>query len=72
MKSSITIALPEDLRKEIDRVSEVEGISRSDLIRQSVRDYLFVREFRSLRTELSGRSPQGKRLSDEDVFEQVS
>jgi metal-responsive CopG/Arc/MetJ family transcriptional regulator len=45
----MTISIPKSVRAEIDRVSKAEGVSRSDIVRESIRDYLFVRKFRGLR-----------------------
>jgi len=37
------------MREEIDRVSKVEGVSKSDIVRESLREYLSIRQFRGLR-----------------------
>ncbi|HUT25108.1 MAG TPA: CopG family transcriptional regulator [Sumerlaeia bacterium] len=46
MRKTITISLPEEVRTELDEASRDEGVSRSDIVRESLRDYLFVRRFR--------------------------
>ena len=43
MRSTITISLPDPVRKELDRMSQDEGVSRSDIVRESIRDLFFVR-----------------------------
>jgi len=43
MRESISISLPNDLKAELDRVISREGISRSELIREALRDHLFSR-----------------------------
>jgi len=40
MRSTITVSIPEDAREELDRVATAEGVSRSDIVRESLRDYL--------------------------------
>jgi metal-responsive CopG/Arc/MetJ family transcriptional regulator len=40
MRQTITVSIPEDLKKALDKVSKEEGVSRSDLVRESLRDYL--------------------------------
>jgi metal-responsive CopG/Arc/MetJ family transcriptional regulator len=52
MRESISISLPKELKKEMDRYSESQGVSRSDMVREALRDYLFVQRFRALRREL--------------------
>jgi metal-responsive CopG/Arc/MetJ family transcriptional regulator len=53
-------------------VSKAEGISRSDIVRESVRDYLFIRQFRSLRKHMVARASRHGIFTDEDVFDRVS
>lgn len=72
MRSTITVSLPADVRDELDRVSGAEGVSRSDIVRESVRDYLFVRQFRSLRKRLMPKAARQGVYSDQDVFSRVS
>ena len=72
MRSTITISLPEAVKAEIDRVSKAEGVSRSDVVRESVRDYLFVRRFRALRTSMLPAAARRGIHTDQDVFDRVS
>ena len=72
MRQTITISLPKEIKLEIDRIVKEEGVSRSDVIRESLRDYLFVRRFRALRTRMISRARSQKIFTDEDVFERIS
>jgi metal-responsive CopG/Arc/MetJ family transcriptional regulator len=72
MRESISISLPEELKDELDRVTESEGISRSDLVREAVREYLFARRFRALRQELMPYAEAQGIYTDEDVFRAIS
>jgi metal-responsive CopG/Arc/MetJ family transcriptional regulator len=72
MRSTITVSLPEAVKAELDRVSKVEGISRSDIVRESVRDYLFIRRFRALRRAMILKASQRGIYTDQDVFDRVS
>ncbi|MDD2455769.1 MAG: ribbon-helix-helix domain-containing protein [Kiritimatiellae bacterium] len=72
MRSTITISLPEKVRKEIDQVADMNGLSRSDIVRESVCDYLFVRQFRGLRKNLVAKATERGIYTDQDVFNQVS
>lgn len=49
MRQTVTISLGKATRKELDAVAKREGVSRSDVIRESLRDFLFVRNFLRLR-----------------------
>ena len=68
----MTISLPEDLKEALDQLSEEEGVTRSDVIRESLRDYLFVRRFRALRARLVAKAQARGIYTDEDVFERLS
>jgi metal-responsive CopG/Arc/MetJ family transcriptional regulator len=72
MRESISISLPEDLKTELDRLTEAEGVSRSDLVREALRDYLFVRRFRALRQELLPYAEAQGLFTDQDVFNAIS
>jgi metal-responsive CopG/Arc/MetJ family transcriptional regulator len=72
MRESISISLPEALKAELDRFTQAEGISRSDLVREAVREYLFTRRFRALRQELIPYAEAQGIYTDEDVFREIS
>ncbi len=38
MRESISISLPEDLKAELDEAVRAEGVSRSDVVREAVRE----------------------------------
>jgi metal-responsive CopG/Arc/MetJ family transcriptional regulator len=72
MRTTITISLPAELREELDRVSAIDGVSRSDVIRESLRDYLFIRRFRALRGSMLRDASRQGIYTDQDVFDRVS
>ena len=72
MRSTITISVPEAMRSELDRLSRSDGVSRSDLVRESLRDYLFLRRFRSMRKSMVSKAAARGVYTDQDVFDQVS
>ncbi len=72
MRETITISIPEGLRKELDHITTEEGISRSDIVRESLRDYLFIRHFRMLRNRMMAKAQAQGLYTDEDVFDRIS
>jgi metal-responsive CopG/Arc/MetJ family transcriptional regulator len=72
MRESISISLPSDLKAQVDRFTEAEGISRSDLVREALRTYLFAQRLRSLRKDLMPYAEARGIYTDEDVFREVS
>lgn len=72
MRESISVSLPESVKAELDRFTQAEGISRSDLIRQALQEYLLVRKFRTLRSRMMLQAQAQGIYTDEDVFERIS
>lgn len=72
MRDTITVSIPKKIKKEVDRITRVEGLTRSEIIRQSLQDYLFTRKFRALRNKMKARAQAQGIGSDEDVFSRVS
>ena len=60
------------MRRELDKVAKEEGVSRSDVLRQSLEDFLFVRRFRRLRLRMMASAQAEGVYTDEDVFTRVS
>jgi metal-responsive CopG/Arc/MetJ family transcriptional regulator len=72
MRETVTISLPQKVRRDLDRAAREEGVSRSDLLRQSLDDFLFVRRFRQLRQRMMAAAQAQGVYTDEDVFNRVS
>ena len=72
MRETVTISLPQAIRRELDKVAKAEGLSRSDVLRQSLEDFLFVRRFRQLRQRMMAAAQAQGIFTDEDVFNRVS
>ena len=70
MRKIITVSIPEDIKKQIDKIAEEEGTTRSNIIKESLQNYLFIREFRTLRARMMKES--SRVYTDKDIFEQVS
>lgn len=72
MRESISISLPEDLKEDLDTFIRSEGITRSDVVREAVREYLFARRVRALRQRLMPYAEAQGIYTDEDVFREIS
>lgn len=72
MRKTVSVSLPENLKQQLDEAAEEESLSRSDVVRQALSDYLFVRRFRALRARMMSRAQAQGVFTDEDVFDQVS
>ncbi len=65
---TITLRIPDDMDRALQRQSTALGISKSGLAREALKRYLRITEFRSLRTKLVARAQASGVNSDEDVF----
>ena len=71
MRKTITISLPKEVKHDFDKATAKEELSRSDLIRESLRDYLFMRRFRQLRSRMMAKAHVQDVRADEDVFKRL-
>jgi len=72
MRESISISLPEEVKTELDRFTAKRGITRSDVVREAITDYLFIQNLRDLRGRLMSAAEAQGIFADEDVFRLVS
>jgi predicted transcriptional regulator len=70
--STMTIRIPDPLRRQLQALSKRKQLPLSDLVRDSLRRYVAVEQFKALRSKsLPFAEAQGY-LTDEDVFKAVS
>ena len=68
MNQTLTIRIPDNLKRELEKLSKTEEKPVSDLVRDSLKRYIAIHRFRQLRnTVLPFAEAQGI-LTDEDVF----
>jgi len=72
MKQTLTIRLPDDLRKELQKISKEESKPMSDLVRESLQRYISIYKFRRLRNKALPFAESQGILTDEDVFDVIS
>jgi len=72
MRQTITVSIPENLKHQLDRLVAGADVSRSDVVRESLQDYLFIRRFRDLRNTMSAKAQARGIFTDQDVFDRVS
>jgi len=72
VRKAVTVSLPEPLTEELDLVSQEAGTSRSEIVREALKRYFAMREYRALRAELVIEAEARGIITDEDVFNRVS
>ncbi len=72
MKQTLTIRIPDELRKEILKISDSEAKPVSDLVRESLQRYISIYKFRQLRKSVLPFAEAQGLLTDEDIFKLIS
>jgi len=72
MREAITISLPNSVKKKLDKLVKAEHLNRSDVVREALRQYFAVQEFRRLRSLMVPEAEKKGIYTDEDVFRLVS
>jgi predicted transcriptional regulator len=70
--NTLTIRLPDELKENLQKLSEAQGRPVGDIVRESIRRYVAVERFRSLRKKTLPFAEAQGYLTDEDVFKAIS
>jgi metal-responsive CopG/Arc/MetJ family transcriptional regulator len=68
----VTVNLEPGIRRELDRIAAREGVSRSDVLRAALEDFVFMRRFRALRQRMTTVAQTQGIVTDEDVFDRIA
>jgi predicted transcriptional regulator len=71
MRQTLTIRVPDDLRKELQKISKEESKPMSDLVRESLQRYISIYKFHRLRNRVLPFAEAQGILTDEDVFDVI-
>ncbi len=70
--NTLTIRLPEKLRADLLRISKSQNKPVSDVVRESLRRYIAIERFRTLRRKVVPFAEAQGFVTDEDVFKAIS
>ena len=70
--TTITVRLPKQLRHDLEKLSQQEHRSVSDIVRDSPRRHVAVQQFRALRRKVLPFAEAQGQVTDEDVFKALS
>jgi predicted transcriptional regulator len=70
--STLTVRVPDSLKRELTRFGKQCGKSAGDVVRESLRRYLAVERFQALRRKTLPFAEAQGLLTDEDVFKAVT
>jgi predicted transcriptional regulator len=72
MKQTLTIRIPDNLREELQKISDSEAKPVSDLVRESILRYVSIYKFRQLRKGIIPFAEAQGYLTDEDIYKSIS
>jgi predicted transcriptional regulator len=70
--STLTVRIPDPLRRELEKLCRQEKRELSDVVRDSLRRYLAAARFQTLRKKALPFAEAQGFLTDEDVFRAIS
>jgi predicted transcriptional regulator len=70
--STVSIRIPDSLRRELEKLARQENRPISDIVRESVRRYVAIERFQRLRKKTLPFAEAQGYLTDEDVFKAIS
>lgn len=70
--STLTVRIPEPLRRELDKLCREERLAISEVVRDSLKRYIASERFRALRRKTLPFAEAQGYLTDEDVFKAIS
>jgi predicted transcriptional regulator len=72
MRNVLSVSLPESVAAELARLAGETGRSKSDIVKESISQYLWETRFRTVRIRLMRRAKRAGVLTEDDVFRAVS
>lgn len=72
MRTSVSVSLPEKLNRDLDKVLKETSLTRSELVRAALDEYLFKLRFRKIRDKMVMKARSKGIYTDEDVYERLS
>ena len=73
MRNVVAISLTDGILKRLAAEAKEESTSRSEIIRRSLKQHFFVRDFTKLRDKAMGElAKKGISFTEEQIFDQIS
>jgi predicted transcriptional regulator len=70
--STLTLRIPDDLKKQLEELSRTMQRPTSELVRESLRRYIVTEQLKAIRRKTVPLAEAQGFLTDEDVFKEVS
>ena len=72
MRAILSVSIPREMLVELDKSAEKSGRTRSEIVKEALRIFLWEEKFQALRREIRPKAKKKGYLTDEDVFKDIS
>lgn len=72
MRSVLSVSLPAKMASELDAMARETGRNKSDIVKESLGEFLWEARFRRMKKRLSPEAKASGLVSDDDVFKVIS
>lgn len=72
MRSVLSVSLPEKIAAELDVFARKTGRNKSDIVKESLGEYLWESRFRHIKKRLIPKAKAAGFVTDNDVFKAIS
>ena len=72
MRTVLSVSLPENMSKELDRIARTTGRNKSDIVKESLSMFLWEMKLRAVQKKLGPKAKKLGMVSEEDVFRALS
>ena len=72
MRTVLSISLPKQISRELNRFAKSTGRNKSDIVKESISLYLWESKFSQIKKRLSSKAKKTGIITEEDLFKAVS
>ena len=71
VSATLTVSLPEELKRELDEVAKQEGATPSDIVLRSISKYVLLRRYDAVTARLTAEAKSKGICTEEDVWKRL-
>lgn len=72
MRTVISVSIPEEMAMELNRLSKESRRTRSEIVKEALRAFLWEERFRAFRGKVRPKAKKRGFVTDDDVFKDIS
>lgn len=71
MRTVLSVSFPEEMAVKLDKLARESGRTRSEIVKEALRAYLWEERFRAFRAAVRPKAKKLGFVTDEDVFKDI-